>query len=244
MNTFQIQNSDGTLSSVSRKEFYEVLRGNNGYLCYKQGGCHIAMLPTAENEETIRLCRQADNAENRAFEFDSRCLDEKKRICRYQHDASGHVIRNENGNPVYAKCGDCPRDGWVGGKRENCCIRNFCKVVDCACCTRHREYRAPLSLERFVGNNFNENDYTEAGYVLADSDANIQAALELDELNAELHTAISRLPLDERNVLKAVFWDKLPYRAYAAQSSMSKSAVHRLYNRALESLKKSLKDFF
>lgn len=243
MTTFQIQNNDGMLSSVSHKDFFEILNGKNTYLYYKQGGTHLAMLPTAENEETIRICRQADNAENYAFATASRCLDEKGHLCRYQHDANGKVIRDETGKPVSAKCGNCPRDGWIAGERENCCIRNYCKVTDCAHCPHDREYRVPLSLERFADENYDSNEYSDRIYTAADPNADIQAALESDELSSALHIAITRLTPNEQTVIKAIYWKGVSQRTYATDSGMSRSAVKRLYDRALESLKNILKDF-
>jgi RNA polymerase sigma factor (sigma-70 family) len=239
MVTFQIQNNDGTLSSISRKEFYEVLRGDEGYLCYEQGGCHIAMLPTASVAETICACRQADNAENHNFATESRCLDEKGHLCRYQHDEKGRVIRNEKGNPISAKCGDCPKNGWAAGKRENCCIRNYCKTVDCTYCPYPREYRVPLSLERFV----EDNEFDEAGYVVADETADIQAALESNELNASLLAALNKLPANEQALLRAVYWDKLSLRAYGLEFGIPSTTVKRHHKRALATLKKILKNF-
>jgi hypothetical protein len=147
MVTFHIQEYDGEMSSVSHKEFYEILNSDAGYLHYSHGGVHIAMLPTATIAETIHACRQADNAENVAAVIDNRCRDEKGRLCRYQHNANGQIIRNGKGLPVYAKCGDCPRDGWIAGKRENCCLRNYCKVGDCVYCPYPRECHSPHSLE-------------------------------------------------------------------------------------------------
>jgi RNA polymerase sigma factor (sigma-70 family) len=242
MAIFQIQNSDGTLSSVSHDEFYEALNGEVGYLYYKQGGSHIAMLPTEENAETLRVCRQEDNAEYETSDANARCRDEKGQVCRYQHDADGRVIRNEKGYAVRAKCSDCPRDGWIGGKRENCCIRNYCRTPDCAYCTNHREYNAPISLDWLP----TEHDYSETdslASLAADPAANIQAAMENEELESALLAAIGELSPKERAVLKAVYWEKLSVRDYAAESGMSKSTVHRLHNRALELLKMILKDF-
>ena len=243
MSVFQIQEIDGSLSSVNHKEFYEILNNGCGFLYYKRGGRHIALLPTAENEETLRICRQADNAEDYSHALDTRCRDAKGRICRYQHDEKGNIIRNAFGKPISAKCGDCPRDGWTGGKRENCCIRNSCKTEDCSYCMKHREYYAPISLEWLTEDKHDFGDDYGAGYQLADPDADIQAAFERDELNFALHTVISRLPFDERLVIEAVFIDNRSQRAYAAESGMSKSTINRLYNRALERLRTYLNDF-
>jgi RNA polymerase sigma factor (sigma-70 family) len=243
MSTFQIQNIDGTLSDVSHEEFYEILNGEDDYLYYKQGGKHLAMLPTATNAETIRICRQAENAEYEISAINARCRDVKGQPCRYQHDASGHVIRNEKGHAIRAKCADCPRDGWTAGKRENCCIRNYCKVEDCTYCPHHREYNAPISLDWLPESKRDYGEIENAGFYIADPDSDIQALLESDELNSALHIAINQLPSDEQAVVKAVYWDKLSLRAYAAESGMAKDTVRRLHDRALESLKNILKNF-
>ena len=236
--TFQIQNTDGSLSSVSHEIFYEILNGEVGYLYYTQGGKHIAMLPTVINAESVRICRQTENAENNPLAKDLRCRDEKGRLCRYQHDEAGRVIRNEAGNPVSAKCGDCPRNGWTAGKRENCCIRNYCKVSDCTYCPHPRESHAPLSLERFF-----EDELDGTGFSLADPQADIQANLEKNELYSALYDAIDRLPPNERSVIKALHWGNISQREYGIQNGMSKSAVNRLYIRSLKTLKTILKDF-
>ena len=243
MTSFQIQNTDGTLSTVSHGEFFEILNNEDGFLYYKQGGTHLALLSTALNEETLRCCRQAENAENYNFAANSRCRDNKGHLCRYQHDANGSVIRNADGNPVSAKCGDCPRDGWTAGNRANCCIRNYCKVNDCTYCPHHREYRVPLSLERFLDDDYDGGDAGGAEFGFADPGADILTALENDELNSALHIALNQLPSGERAVLKTIFWGKLSQRAYATESGMSRSVVKRLYDRGLASLKNILKDF-
>ena len=131
MATFQAQEHDGTLTSVSHKEFFEILNNSKNYLYYKRGGTHLALLPSISNESALRLCRQAENAENLIIAVESRCRDDKGQVCQYQHDEHGRIIRNNTGKPIKAKCGDCPRNGWTGGNRENCCIRNSCRTVDC-----------------------------------------------------------------------------------------------------------------
>jgi len=241
--TFQIQGQGGEMSPASHKEFYKTLKDGSGHLCYDSGGTHIAMLPTETNKETIRVCRQADNAENYSFAANSRCLDVKGHLCRYQHDENGNVIRNKAGNPVSAKCGQCPRDGWIAGKRENCCIRNYCKTDDCAYCMKHREYRTPLSLERFAEDEYDGSEVDGAGYCVVDPQADIQTILESDELNSALYIAISQLSFVEQSVIAAIYWDKLSLRAYAAENGMSKSTAHRLHNDALKSLRKILKNY-
>ena len=97
MPVFQIQETDGSLSSVSHKEFFEILNDGCGFLYFKRGGRHIALQPTATNEETLRICRQADNAENYIHAMETRCRDEKGCICRYQRDDNGGIIRNASG---------------------------------------------------------------------------------------------------------------------------------------------------
>ena len=243
MATFQIQNNDNALSLVSHDDFYKVLNGDGGYLYYKQGGKHLALLPTVENIEAIRLCRQVEYAERDASVMDTRCRDEKGQLCRYQHDENGNVIRNEKSNPVHAKCGDCPRNGWTGGKRENCCIRNYCKVEDCTACPHPREYHTHISLDWLTEDKDDSDEADGAGFFIVDPNVDIQGIFEQEEISAALHMAINQLPLDEQLVLKAIFWNRLSLRAYAAESGMSKSTVHRLYNRALESLKNILKNF-
>jgi RNA polymerase sigma factor (sigma-70 family) len=243
MATFQIQNNDGTLSTVGHKDFFEILNGGHGYLYYKRGGVHIAMLPTAENAETLRICRQADNAESDVLALENRCRDEKGRICRHQHDENGRVIRNKEGNPIKAKCGDCPRNGWTTGKRENCCIRNYCKVTDCTYCPHPRECHTPHSLEWLTEDKSDYEEHENGGYSITDLSANPQDELEAKELTSTLLAALDELPAKERAVLIGIYWDKLSIRDYAALNGMSKSAVHRHYSRALESLKNSLKKF-
>jgi len=244
MATFYIQEQDDSLERVSHDEFFEALNGEDGYLCYKQGGRHIALLPSDVNTETIRFCRQADNAESNFTAYENRCRDEKGRLCRFQHDANGRVIRNEKGHAVHAKCGDCPRDGWIGGKRENCCIRNYCKTDDCVYCPRPRECHSPHSLEWLMedksGSDWNES----GGFYFEDSDADIQSALETEELESALLTAIGELPAKERAVLKAIYWDGLSRRAYSAESGVPFTTVKRLHNKAVATLKEILKDFF
>ena len=243
MTTFQIQNDDTNFSEVSHKEFFKIINESNDYLYYKQGGCHIAMLPTEKNAKTLHVCRQLENAENYGRAVNSRCRDEKGHVCRYQHNANGSIIRNEAGKPVSAKCSECPRDGWIAGKRENCCIRNYCKVADCTYCTRRREYHAPISLEWLMEDKGNLNETDGGGFSIADPAADILAILERDELNSALYAAIDRLPSDEKAVLKALYWDQLTQRAYAAKAGISKSEVNRRHIRALEALRISLKDF-
>jgi len=244
MTTFQIQNSDGSFSAVSHDEFYKILNDEGGFLYYRQGGSHIAMLPTAENEETLRICTQEDTAERDAAVINTRCRDEKGQPCRYQHDANGHVIRNEKGHAVRAKCGDCPRNGWQTGKRENCCIRNYCKVDDCAYCPSDREYYVPISLDWLIENKRDGGDSDGGGFHITDADADIQTAFEDEELESALLTALEQLPPREQAVIKATYWNNLSRRAYSNESGMPFTTVKRLHNKALETLKEILKDFF
>jgi RNA polymerase sigma factor (sigma-70 family) len=243
MTNFQIQNNDGTLSSVSHKEFYETLNGGDGYLYYKRGGKHIALLPTAKNAETLRVCRQAEDAEYEVADLNTRCRDAKGQPCRYQHDESGRIIRNERGHAIRARCADCPRDGWIAGKRENCCLSNYCKTHNCAYCPYHREFNAPLSLEWQPENIRGDDESDTFGSYLSDPDADIQAALENDELNSALQEAVYQLPQTERDIIKSIYWDNLSRRAYATEHGISKDAANRLHDRALESLKNILKNF-
>ena len=67
MASFQVQAPDGAYSTVSHREFFEVLNNGEGYLYYKQGGKHLAMQPTTSNIEALKACRQAENAENYGF---------------------------------------------------------------------------------------------------------------------------------------------------------------------------------
>ena len=243
MAPFHIQNNDGFFTSVSHDNFYELLNSEQGYLYFKRGGKHIAMLPTEENNKAISVCRQAENAENHIPAIESRCKDDKGCLCRYQHDDNGRLIRNSEGKPVSAKCGDCPRNGWTAGKRENCCIRNYCKIEDCTYCPNPREYHAPISLEWLTEDKDDLNESGGAGLQIADPDADIQAAFERSELVSALHEALGQLPLDEQHILKAIFWDRISQRAYAVENGLSRSVVKRLHDHALESLKKVLKDF-
>jgi len=85
MTTFQVQNEDGTLLSVSHREFYEILNKGDGYLYYKQSGSHLALLPSITNEEILRVCRKEEAVLRNAAIIETRCHDEKGRPCRYQH---------------------------------------------------------------------------------------------------------------------------------------------------------------
>ena len=244
MTPFQVQEHDGTLTSVSHKDFFGILNSSENYLYYKRGGTHIAMLPSTTNEAALRLCRQAENRENYTHSMDTRCRDAKGHICRYQHDEHGRIIRNAAGNPVSAKCIECPRDGWIGGRRENCCIRFSCKIEDCSRCNKHREYHAPISLEWLTEDKYDNDECAGAGYTLIDPGADVVAILESDELHYELHTAIINLPIDEQLVINAIFWEKLSQRVYALESGLSRRKVSLLYNSAIETLKRNLRDFY
>lgn len=244
MSAFQIQNENGSLTPVSHGEFFEALNSGKGYLYYRQGNKHIALVPTPANKEITDFYSRTDNAEKSAKFSENRCQDEKGRPCRFQHDEKGRVVRNDKGHPVRAKCGDCPRNGWTAGKRENCCIHNSCKTKDCACCTKHREYRFPVSLDSLAEGKDGYDKTDETAFYIADPNADVGAALENDELNRAMYAAIERLPSDERDVIKAVYWGKLTQREYAAQNGISKSKANRLYNEALGSLRDILKNFF
>ena len=245
MATFQIQNEDGTLSAVSHKKFYEIINDEeNTYLHYNRGGLHIAMLPTAENAEALSICLQSDNTELSIVSLENRCRDEKGRICRHQHDEKGQVIRNEKGNPVRAKCGDCPRNGWIGGKRENCCIRNYCKVADCVYCPYPRECHTPHSLEWLTEDKSGYDEPENGGYSILDLSADPQEELEIEELESALFAALEKLPEKQRDVLTGIYWDELSRLAYANKSKTPETTVRRLQTRALESLKNNLKNFF
>jgi len=243
MALFQIQNNDGTLSSVSHDEFYETLNGGGDYLHYNCGGLHIALLPTESNAEVIRVCHQEDNAESNAVALENRCRDEKGRICRHQHDETGRVIRNEEGKPVSAKCGDCPRNGWTAGKRENCCIRNYCKTADCTYCPYPRECHTPHSLEWLTEDKTDYDEGEKIGYSITDLITDPQDGLEFEELKSALLAAVDALPAKERAVIMGIYWDGLSRRAFSAKSKTPETTVRRLHDRALESLKNNLKNF-
>jgi len=244
MASFQVQAPDGAYSTVSHREFFEVLNNGEGYLYYKQGGKHLAMQPTTSNIEALKACRQAENAENYGFAASSRCLDAKGHLCRYQHDKNGRIIRNDAGNPISAKCGDCPRDGWIAGKRENCCIHDRCNENDCAYCRRHRDYRIPLSLEQFEEDEDSGYGYDGIRFSIADPSVDILADLEADELNSALHFAIiDGLSFDEQAVINAIYHEKHSQRAFASEYGLSRRAVKNIHDHALDTLRNILKDF-
>ena len=244
MATFIIQVHDGSFSFVNHDEFFETLNSNGDFLYYKQGGTHIALLPTASNTEMLKICRQAENAENYEFAVNSRCLDANGHLCRYRHDANGRIIRNAAGKPISAKCSECSRDGWIAGNRENCCLRNYCTVKDCEYCQQPREYRTLLSLERITENNDDGNGFDGIAFGIVDSNADIVAILESAELLSVLRNVIiSELSPDERAVINAIYRKNLSQRAFASESGMSRRVVKRIHDRALETLRENLKDF-
>ena len=241
MATFHIQDFDGSITEVGHGQFFETLNEGNRHIYYKQGGKHLALLPTAENEESLRISRQHDNAENAAIALANRCRDEKGRVCRTQHDEKGRVIRNSKGQAIVAKCSECPRDGWQAGKRENCCIRNYCTTEDCVCCPYPRESHMPLSLGRLAPESKNGQSKKIGEYELADPRADIQSIFEEAETKAELHNALSALPELELKLLAAVYWDRLTLSDFAEANGISKSKAGRLHKRALETLRNILK---
>lgn len=242
MATFYIQEPDGSLSQVSHNEFYEALNGGDDYLCYEQGGSHIAMLPTETNAEAIRVCNKSDDDEKGARFTEIRCQNEKGQLCRFRHDENGRVIRNGKGYAVRAKCGECPRDGWIAGKRENCCIRNYCKAEDCARCPHLRESHRPLSLDQLTESKY-DDDTDGVGLFIIDPDADIQAAFENKELKTALLAALGELAPKARAVLKAVYWGEMSQRAHSCKTGIPAATVNRLHNRAAAALKEILKDF-
>ena len=243
MPTFQIQNSDGSTTPVSHKEFYEILNNGKGYLYYKQGGKHIALLPTANNKELVDFCNNADGAESGKIFFANRCRDEKGWICRYQHDEKGRVINDSRGNHVRAKCGDCPRNGWQTGKRENCCIRNYCKTKDCVYCPYPRECHAHHSLEWLMADKANGEDTEDGGFPILSSDVDVLTVLERAESEAELLDVIGKLPPDEQKLIRAHYWESQSLNAYAKANGINASKVKRLHKQAIERLKRKLKNF-
>ena len=244
MTKFQIQTQDGAFIAVSHDEFFALLNSGLGYLYYSSGGIHLALLPTPENTQTLQICRQADNVENRILEANGRCLDINGRLCRYQHDEYGNFIRNAKGRPLAAKCGDCPRNGWMNGKKENCCIRLYCKTPDCSQCMSLRENRLPLSLEHLDDDNFVHGATEYDCPATTDDIAGLLASMEENELHAILHSAIKQLPSPEREVVIAISLKAMTLRAFAEESGISKSAIQRIHKRAISSLEKSLKDFY
>jgi len=244
MPTFQIQNSNGSTSPVGHNEFYEILNSGKGYLYYKQGGQHIALLPTEKNRELVDFCNQADRAEmNKSF-FANRCRDEKGRVCRYQHDENGQIIRDLHGNAIYAKCGDCPRNGWQTGKRENCCIRNYCKTKDCVYCPYPRECHAYHSLEWLMADKKNGEDTEDGGLPIVSPDMDVLTVLVSAESKAELIDALNKLPADEQKLIRAHYWESQSLNAYAKANSVSATKVKYVHKRAIERLKSKLKKLF
>jgi len=241
--TFKIQAHDGTYTDVAHDEFYKFLNGSGDYLYFARGGLHLALQPTAENEATVQANRSMDY-EERAQAFDaSRCRDVYGRVCRNQHDANGNVVRDAKGHPVRSKCGDCPRDGWQTGNRDNCCLRNYCTTEDCVYCPYPHECNTPLSLE-WLSERYSEDDTDDNyGYQLVDGGVDLQTAIEREELHEALHTAFAKLPAKQRQMLHAVYWDRQSLRAYAAANGIGKSTAYRLHQSALDSLKTALSSF-
>jgi hypothetical protein len=244
MTIFQIEIAGGTFSTVSHKDFFEVLNTNN-YLYYKGSGKHIALLPTDVNAEIVRICNEEENAESLKKANENRCRDKNDRVCRYQHDVGGKIIRNQSDLPVYAKCTNCPRNGIMTGAKENCCIRNSCMVKDCKYCPHPRECHAPHSLEWL-----SENNAKVAKVAKTDNDfdlmkvLDVQSALEHKELLTALATHFGKLSSEEQAVLTAIYSDKLSRRAYSQKSGIPATTVNRIHDRALKALKKDLEKFF
>lgn len=245
MVTFQIQDQDGNLRSVRHDEFFSFLKTDDGkeYAYYGQGGMHLAMFPSIANKEIAYACRREDNTESEAIAFENRCRDEKGRMCRHQHDEDGHLVLSEKGHAARAKCSECPRDGWIGGDRRNCCIRNYCKVQDCAYCPHPRECHTPHSLEWLAEGKAGDETGRRGSYDFAALDSDIAVIFERQEQQTALIQAMDMLSQEEGSLIQALYWDGLSQRACGVKFGISKSKINRLHNNAIQTLKNALKNY-
>ncbi|GHU92076.1 hypothetical protein FACS1894202_14460 [Clostridia bacterium] len=243
MATFLIQSTDGTTTEVGHDEFYEILNGADRYFAYKQGRIHVAMPITADNAEAVKDFRKHERAEMAAIKAVYRCRNQKGQMCRYQHGENGAVIRNAKGNPVDAKCSDCPRDGWQTGNKNNCCLRNYCKVEDCVYCPYPRECHAPISLDWFEDCGSGDDDDLIPELQLSGGVSDGQSQLEREELMAALSAAKAELPLDEQALITALFWQGVLKQDFAAANKIIPMKVSRMYKHSIEALKNKLKSF-
>jgi RNA polymerase sigma factor (sigma-70 family) len=242
MATFLIQSTNGTTTEVGHDEFYKILNGADKYFSYKQGHIHVATPITEENAEAVKDFRKSERAESDEIKAFYRCRNQKGQMCRYQHGENGAVIRNAKGNPVDAKCSDCPRDGWQTGNKDNCCLRNYCKIKDCVYCPHPRECHAPISLDWLEECGLDDDDWIpELQLFGGTSDG--QAQLEREELRTALYEAISDLPANEQSLIQALFWKGVLKQDFAAANGISPMKVSRMYKRSVEALKNKLKSF-
>ncbi|GHV49230.1 hypothetical protein FACS189499_10180 [Clostridia bacterium] len=169
----------------------------------------------------------------------------------YQHGENGAVIRNAKGNPVDAKCSDCPRDGWQTGNKNNCCLRNYCKVEDCPgfgvspnlICPYPRECHAPISLDWLEDCGSGDDDDLIPELQLSVGVSGGQSQLEREELKTALSAAIANLPLDEQALITALFWQGVLKQDFATANKIIPMKVSRMYKHSIGVLKNKLKSF-
>ncbi|WP_069648958.1 RNA polymerase sigma factor [Caloranaerobacter ferrireducens] len=84
------------------------------------------------------------------------------------------------------------------------------------------------------------NAMQEQGIQLADTSADVESEVELIERNDALYNAISKLQLQQRELIKKVYIEEKPIKEIAAEEVVSSPAISRRLNRIYEQLKKHL----
>jgi hypothetical protein len=170
------------------------------YLCEQgeQDKKWTLLLPTPENRKIAETINKSKKNDENDYFRKNRCYDyEKNRVCRYIHDKDGNRIKNAEGKDITANCSDCPRAGWIGGNRLNCCLCHTC-IADCARCPFPKEFDAPFSTKNF--------DVPDAYNLMK----NIEDKLLLDKL-------LKSLSKDEQAFYTAVYLNECKLADYARE---------------------------
>ena len=162
---YRIVMEDGTEHCFTKEVYFELVKAQNQHRdeCKAQGmpfkpqfyDCsqdkHWTLIPpTPVNRELSALIRNTDRTESNDKSRESRCYDYVNNVvCRYVLDENGKRVKGANGKAIPTKCTDCPRRGWIGGSKLNCCMRHICKVDDCSRCCQPNCGGVPQSLGSF-----------------------------------------------------------------------------------------------
>jgi len=192
---------------------------------YEADGYHALLPPTEENLQFVRTSKSSDSTAATEIHRQNRCRDPQGRVCRYIRDKDGNRILNSEGKPIDSRCTDCPRAGWIGGNRINCCLCHTCKA-DCERCPKLKESNSALSADNFEDAGFqipDPNDYEKI----------IEDKLLLDTLFAALDG-------DSEALLKAVHFDGLDLMELAREIQKDEPDVKlkTLHQRLLRQYKK------
>ena len=97
-------------------------------------------------------------------------------------------------------------------------------------------YKQSQNVEEFSYESMTTGDF-ESNIVLVDERPEVDEIVEQKLMVEELHTVIGKLSVEDRDLIRALYFEGCSERAYAKQIGLSQVAVHKRKKQVLEKLR-------